>query len=70
MRNIIPPTDFIVVFGTSHTVGECHTDDGRFLLQDQVWSQIISNKCNLPVVNLAVRGNTNSTMHQQLIDFF
>lgn len=67
--DVIPDGDFIAVFGTSHTHGCCEKGEYTHLATDDMWANIVSRNLDIPVFNVAIPGNTNDVIVQQMIDF-
>lgn len=65
----LPETEFIAVFGTSHTSGYCERNGETELVLDDFWAERLSKYTGLPVVNLSLIGNNNTTMGHQLAEF-
>lgn len=66
INDYLPETEFIAVFGTSHSSGVCRRGLSQELDKPDIWSERISD---LPVVNLSLEGNSNVNMLQQMADF-
>lgn len=68
--DIFPETDeYVLVFGTSHTHGDCERGEYTLLAEDDMWTNILSKKTGIKIVNVAVPGNSNRVIVQQMIDF-
>lgn len=68
----IPDSDFIAIFGTSHTFGCCELENRKYTHIDEEyrWANIVGDNLGLPIVNFAIPGNSNDVIVQQMIDFF
>jgi len=69
INTLLPETDFVAVFGTSHTSGYCERNGKKELELEQFWSEQLSNKLGIPVINFSLIGNNNMTIVQQLTEF-
>ena len=67
INQLLPETDFVAVFGTSHTSGYCERNNEKEINASDYWSENISD---LPVVNFSLIGNNNATMAEQVGEFF
>lgn len=69
LNDVMPDNeDFVVVIGTSHTFGECvRTGIGTTIKKEQVWTELLSEKIGLKVVNLGIRGNQNNNMLEKIL---
>lgn len=65
-----PKKDFILVLGTSHSAGSCQIGDYTKLDKKESWIGVLEQRLQMPIMNLAVPGNHNSTMVHQLQDCF
>lgn len=70
-NGLLPETDFIAVFGTSHTHGSCHdlSTNKKDLPEDLTWGSQLGQLMNMPVMNYGVPGTSNLAMLQQVHDF-
>ena len=71
LNDSLPDTDFIAVFGTSHTYGACRKDNIKqtVISDHDIWSSIVGRHLGMPVVNFALEGNVNTVILSQIIDF-
>lgn len=69
INELLPEQDFIAVFGTSHTSGNCVREDSTSLDNEDFWSTQVGIIMGIPVINFSVAGNDNANMIQQLTDF-
>jgi len=71
LNDSLPDTDFIAVFGTSHTYGAClkNNIDQKVVANHDIWINIVGKYLGMPVVNFALEGNVNTVILSQIIDF-
>jgi hypothetical protein len=71
LNDLLPDTDFIAVFGTSHTYGACRKDsiNQTVIADHDIWINIVGEHLGMPVVNFALEGNVNTVILSQVIDF-
>lgn len=65
----MPAGDYIAVFGTSHTFGECLRGDDNQLDESDMWAFQLAKRLGLGLLNASKRGNYNVNIVRQLIDF-
>ena len=70
MKDLFPKNPFILVLGTSHTHGSCKLEESNELQDHERWTGILKSNIDYDVFNVAVPGNSNQRMIQQLNDCF
>ena len=69
LNKLLPEEDFIAVFGTSHTSGNCVRGDSISLDKQDFWTTQVGTILGVPVINFSVSGNDNPNIVQQMTDF-
>ena len=68
IASYFPDKPYLLVFGTSHSFASCRKGDSTVIDNTDTWHSIVGKHLELPVVNLAVPGNTNQRITNQLLD--